>query len=66
MDPVLAELYTNITSAPLLIAGYALIWVILLVFVISLFARIKKSQKDIDALQEAIERREKKDASAQK
>lgn len=61
MDPVLVELYTNISSAPLLIAAYALIWVILLVFVIAMLSRTKKTQKDIDALKEAIERRERKD-----
>ena len=45
MDPVLAELYTNI----------------LLVFAIVMLNRTKKTQKDIDALREAIERRERKE-----
>ena len=61
MDPVLAELYTKIEAAPYLIAGYALIWVILLVFAIVMLSRTKKTQKDIDALREAIERRERKE-----
>ena len=61
MDPVLAELYTNIDAAPYLITGYALIWVILLVFAIVMLSRTKKTQKDIDALREAIERRERKE-----
>ena len=61
MDPVLAELYTTIDAAPYLIAGYALIWVILLVFAIVMLSRTKKTQKDIDALREAIERRERKE-----
>ena len=61
MEPVLAELYTNIDAAPYLIAGYALIWVILLVFAIVMLSRTKKTQKDIDALREAIERRERKE-----
>jgi len=61
MDPVLAELYTNIDAALYLIAGYALIWVILLVFAIVMLSRTKKTQKDIDALREAIERRERKE-----
>lgn len=61
MDPVLAELYTNIDAAPYLIVGYALIWVILLVFAIVMLSRTKKTQKDIDALREAIERRERKE-----
>ena len=61
MDPVLAELYTHSDAAPYLIAGYALIWVILLVFAIVMLSRTKKTQKDIDALREAIERRERKE-----
>ena len=64
MDPVLADLYTNVSSAPYLIAAYALLWAVLLVFVGMLLARIKKTQKDIDALKDAIEYREEKEGSA--
>lgn len=64
MDPVLAEVYTNVSSAPYLIAAYALLWVVLLVFVGVLLARIKRTQKDIDALKDAIEYREERENAA--
>lgn len=61
MDPILEEVYSTIMpSAPYVIGAYALIWVILLVFVIAMLRRSQKTQKDIDALNEAIERRERK------
>ena len=62
MDPVLAELYTNIDSAYLLIAAYALLWAVLLVLFIVTLNRTRKTQKDIDALEEALERRERKES----
>jgi CcmD family protein len=63
MDSILAEVYsTIIPSAPYVIAAYALIWVILLVFLVVMLRRTKKTQKDIDALREAIEYRERKQA----
>lgn len=58
MDPVLVEVYTNIGSAPFLIAAYALMWVVLLVFVGVMLARVKRTQADIDALKDALDRRE--------
>ena len=62
MDPVLADVYsTALSSAPFVIAAYALIWVILMVFAILMFVKSRKTQKDIDALKEAIERRERKE-----
>ena len=62
MDPVLADVYsTALTAAPYVIAAYALIWVILMVFAIAMFVKTRKTQKDIDALKEAIERRERKE-----
>lgn len=62
MDPVLADVYsTALSSAPFVIAAYALIWVILLAFAILMFMKSRKTQKDIDALREAIERRERKE-----
>ena len=61
MDPILEEVYSTIMpSAPYVIGAYALIWVILLVFVIAMLRRSQKTQKDIDALNEAIEHRERK------
>lgn len=63
MDPILADVYsTALPAAPYVIGAYALIWVILMVFAIAMFVRSRKTQKDIDALREAIERRERKEA----
>ena len=62
MDPILEEVYsTIIPSAPYVIGAYALIWAILLVFVIAMLAKTKHTQKDIDALKDAIERRQDKE-----
>lgn len=62
MDPILEEVYsTIIPSAPYVIGAYALIWAILLVFVIVMLAKTKHTQKDIDALKDAIERRQDKE-----
>lgn len=61
MDPVLADVYsTALTSAPFVIAAYALIWVILLVFVVMMIAKSRKTDEDIDALRDAVERLESK------
>lgn len=63
MDPILEEVYSTIVpSAPYVIGAYALIWAILLVFVIVMLRKTKKTQKDIDALNEAIEYRERRKA----
>lgn len=59
MDPVLEQVYSTIVpSAPYVIAAYALIWVVLLVFVVMMLKDTKKTQKDIDALRDALEHRE--------
>ena len=62
MDPILEQVYSIIVpSAPYVIGAYALIWVVLLVFVIIMLVSTKKTQKDIDALREALEYREAKE-----
>lgn len=61
MDPVLADVYsTALTSAPFVIAAYALIWVIVLAFVIAMIVKSRKTDKDISALRDAVERLERK------
>ncbi|MBR2835055.1 MAG: hypothetical protein IKE43_05030 [Coriobacteriales bacterium] len=60
MDEILAYAYSDvIVAAPYVIGAYVLIWVALLIFVIIMLNSSKKTQSDIDALREAIERREK-------
>lgn len=67
MDPILEEVYSIVVpSAPYVIAAYVLIWAILFVFVIVMLCRTKKTQKDIDALNEAIEYRERRQAEKDK
>ena len=67
MDPILVEVYSIVVpSAPYVIAAYVLIWAILFVFVIVMLRRTKKTQKDIDALNEAIEYRERRQAEKDK
>ena len=57
MNPILADIYsTVIPSAPYLIAAYALIWVALLVYVVFVVKGIKKTERQMAALEAAIER----------
>lgn len=59
MNPVLAEIYsTIIPSAPYLIAAYALIWVALLAYVLVIVRGIKRSEKQMTLLEEALAERE--------
>lgn len=63
MDPILEQVYSTILpSAPYVIGAYALIWVVLLVFVVIMLMNTKKTQKDIDALEDALEYRESREA----
>lgn len=63
MDPILEQVYSTIMpSAPYVIGAYALIWVVLLVFVVIMLMSTKKTQKDIDALEDALEYRERREA----
>jgi CcmD family protein len=55
MNPVLEEIYsTIIPSAPFLIAAYALIWLVLLVFVFVSLRGMKKTEAQIAVLEEAV------------
>ncbi len=55
MNPILAEIYsTIIPSAPYVIAAYALIWVVLLVYVIIIMRGTQKAQKQIVLLEEQV------------
>ncbi|WP_165044735.1 MULTISPECIES: CcmD family protein [unclassified Adlercreutzia] len=55
MNPVLIEIYSTILpSAPYVIAAYALIWLILLVYVAIVVSGMKKTEKQIAVLEEAL------------
>ena len=56
MDPILAEIYSTVlTAAPFVIAAYALLFLILLVYVAIVMTKIKSTEKKIDALAEHVE-----------
>ena len=56
MNPILEEIYsTIIPSAPYVIAAYALIWFVLLIFVLVSMRSLKKSEARIEILEESIQ-----------
>jgi len=61
MDPVLEMIYSSaLTAAPFVIAAYALMWAVLLVYIIYSHLGLSKTEKQIAALTEAIEQLESK------
>ena len=56
MNPILEEIYsTIIPSAPYIVAAYALIWFVLLIFVLVSMRSLKKSEARIEILEESIQ-----------
>jgi len=61
MDPVLELIYSSaLTAAPFVIAAYALMWVVMLVYIIFSHMSLSKTEKQLAALAEAIEQLESK------
>ena len=57
MNPILADIYsTVIPSAPYLIAAYALVLVVLLVYVVFVVRGIKKTEQQMSALEATLEK----------
>lgn len=55
MNPILADIYsTVIPSAPFIIAAYAIVWLALLVYVIIAVLGLKKTEKQVALLEEAV------------
>ena len=55
MNPVLADIYsTVIPSAPFIIAAYAIVWLVLLVYVIMVVRGLKKTEAQMALLEEAL------------
>lgn len=55
MDPILAEIYSTILpAAPYVIAAYALILLILLVYCVIVMRGLKKVEADMAVLEEAM------------
>lgn len=58
MDPVLEEIYSTVlTGAPFVIAAYALLWIVLCIFVVTMAMKFKRVEKEIEVLEDAIEAR---------
>ncbi len=56
MNPVLSEIYSTVLDgAPFVIAAYALIFAILMVYVIMTIMKLKNTEKKLDALEEHVE-----------
>ncbi len=61
MDPILAEVYSTVLpAAPFVIGAYVGIWVALAVYVFVLVRRSKRTERDLDALRQALASREEK------
>jgi hypothetical protein len=55
MDPILAEIYSTVlTAAPYVIGAYALMWLVLLVYVLIVVLGLKKTERQMAALEEAL------------
>ena len=65
MDPILAEAYSTVLpAAPFVLAAYVGIWVVLFVFIRNLWNKQKRTREDIDALREALDRRDAENGAA--
>lgn len=60
MDPILSEVYSTVLpAAPYVLLAYLGIWLVLFIFVLSLWRKSKRTSEDIDALKQALEDRKK-------
>ena len=59
MNPILADMYaTVIPSAPFIIAAYAIVWIVLLAYVVFVVRGLKKTEAQMRILEEAVARKE--------
>ena len=57
MNPILADIYSTVLpSAPYIIAAYAIVWLVLLVYVIVVVRGLKKTEAQMALLEEAVAR----------
>jgi len=58
MDSILAEIYSTVlTAAPYVIAAYALMWFVLLAYLLIVTLGLKKTERQMTALEEALAER---------
>ncbi len=56
MDPILEEIYSTVLgAAPYVIAAYALIFLIMAVYVVIVITKLNNTEKKIEALAEHVE-----------
>ncbi len=61
MDPVQAEIYSTVlTAAPFVIAAYALMWVVLFIYIFYSNRSLKKTEQHLAALEEAVDQLQRK------
>lgn len=59
MNSILEQIYATILpSAPFVIAAYALVWLALLVYVVFVTVRLKRTEAQVTALEEALAHRQ--------
>ena len=59
MNPILVDMYSTVApSMPYIIAAYALVWLVLLVYVCIVVRGLKKTEAQMALLEEAIAARE--------
>jgi hypothetical protein len=59
MDPILAEIYSTVfTAAPYVIGAYALIWLVLLGYVLIVVLGLKNTERQMAALEESLNNKE--------
>ena len=55
MNPILAEIYSTIVpSMPFIVAAYALLWVVLLIWMFLQFQKQRKLEQQVMLLEEAV------------
>lgn len=59
MDAILAEVYSTVLpAAPYVIGAYVGIWLVLLVYMLMLSRKAKRTRDDIEALKDALDARD--------
>jgi hypothetical protein len=59
MDPILAEIYSTVlTAAPYVIGAYALMWLVLLVYALTIALGLRRTTRQLAALEEAFAERQ--------
>ena len=55
MNPILADMYSTVApSMPFIIAAYAIVWLVLLVYVVFAMRGMKKTEAQMALLEEAV------------